>query len=800
MLVRTFRLTDKLSNATLKLLLFVSGFLLGRMAVLRHRMVATVVVVGATGLRIGQDATQQTQQLSQRLSRVTQRGAAAASERQEQLRQVMVQRAEERRLVRTGDLEAGKVVEDPMLVRNRSLSAFVVILLVVLIGFLLFEADAPPTARLSDSPGGGGIIPQMSVGDDDAPVIPTPTATSAPETGFVSDVGGTLIFSVRRSGQEDIWALPVGSSQPTRMTDSPEDDRHPAWSPDGERVAFTSRRDGHWNLYILDLAQGQTQQLTFTEGYVGAPAWSPDGAFLAFEGYDPDTENIDIFIISADGQEGPFPVTRSPFPDLEPAWAPNGREIAYVGWRNGNRDILVINLDGQPEAEALNLTDTPTIAESAPAWSPDGARVAYTANVDGVEGIYIQPLNQETPARLIGRGRMPTWNPFDGSSVFYTIPQARNAAIYLAQVDAFGVGANAIAFDGDIADLDWTATLHNLAGFEPQTPPLYVENITELPDGTVGLALLNNVEAPQPVLSDAVNDSFEAMRQRIIAKTGVDLLSNLESAYWEPERVPEPGQERLNWHYTGRAIALDRNLPLSGDPAPLAILREDTELGTAWRVMARVAESAQDGSLGEPLRALPWDFASRFEDDPEARTAGGRQMRNIPAGYYVDLTQLLRDFGWQRGLAARNWRAEYSGVRFWEFTKSDGLDWEAAMLEIYTPAELSAFLNQLDNPVPTPLPSPTATITDFDAPPGSPIPGDDVPPDATPLDINPPTALPSPTNTPPPGLPTATPTRTPPPGIPSATPQGERDPTVSFVTATPSPSIDGLQLPPTPDG
>ena len=51
----------------------------------------------------------------------------------------------------------------------------------------------------------------------------------------------------------------------------------PPCSPDGTRLAFASNRDGDWDLYWMDLATGEVTQLTDTPEYDAAPSWSPDG-------------------------------------------------------------------------------------------------------------------------------------------------------------------------------------------------------------------------------------------------------------------------------------------------------------------------------------------------------------------------------------------------------------------------------------------------------------------------------------------------------------------------------------------
>jgi hypothetical protein len=122
------------------------------------------------------------------------------------------------------------------------------------------------------------------------------------------------------------------------------------------------------------------------------------------------------------------------------------------------------------------------------------------------------------------------------------------------------------------------------------------------------------------------------------------------------------------------------------------------------------------------MRDLPWDFAARSGGDVQAYEEGGRLRAAVPSGYYVDLTRIFADFGWQPLPADRSWRYNFGGVQFWEAVKTDGLSWEDAMLEIYSTQDLQNFLT-----VPTALPTLTlAPPTATPAPTRTPTP---VPPD-----------------------------------------------------------------------
>src|SRR5262249_17346855 len=144
--------------------------------------------------------------------------------------------------------------------------------------------------------------------------------------------------------------------------------------------------------------------------------------------------------------------------------------------------------------------------------------------------------------------------------------------------------------------------------------PLYKEEIHTQSDKPPynRIAPLNGLLTPNMYLSDKVDDSFVALRQEIVKQAGFDFLGSIKETLWTVDRLPEPGKAGDGWPSAGRAFDFDRSLVFGNppQPAPIEVVREDNEVSTYWHVYLRVPEELQGGQLGEPLKELPWDFAS----------------------------------------------------------------------------------------------------------------------------------------------------------------------------------------------
>ena len=606
----------------------------------------------------------------------------------------VLQRTKERVILIWRWLRAPEGVGRPISLRPRDLRwllllALGYLLLLALLGVALFQATR---------------IPELVelVGHQPPPLVPLQSSSGPGPTPTALGSGGAIAFSLRQNGNTDIYALNQASRQLVRLTHHEADDRSPAWSPDGDYLAFASNRADNWDVYLLDLVSGALIRLTHQPGFDGNPSWSPDGRWLAFESYR--DGNLDVYVMETGGSEL-HAVTTDPAADYAPAWAHEGQALAFTSLREGSKDIFVRILD--EENQIVNVTQSPDVDEDKPSWSADGSRLAYVTGSQGQTSVEVaffdwQSLSADRArTEFFGTGDSPAWAP-DGESLVYAHIREGRSHLVAARLRGWALFHEVLSVEGLLGGLIWTNSPVSprviaraedvLAGRGGQQEPLsfYAEIVQPTPSEGNPFQLIElpsvMVQEGTPLLSDQVNDSFNALRRRVRDDAGWDYLAELESAWLPLSYDPPTGHSRRSWHLCGRAFSVNQE-PYEEHEPRIVLAREEKGTATYWRLFLRAAR--QDGSLGEPLRILPWDLNAR-EEGGRAEVNGGALMEEPPAGYYVDFTALAADYGWERVPSMWRWRYFWPDILWWEYRKTGDMTWWDAMLKVFGPEEVEA--------------------------------------------------------------------------------------------------------------
>ena len=137
--------------------------------------------------------------------------------------------------------------------------------------------------------------------------------------------------------------------------------------------------EGESGVYLITIDGKVIRKLSEGDDRVGDPGFSPDGKFVVFWANTADSgfDGGEIVVASVDGKGKPRRVTgmTDTVHDADPAWSPNGDQIAFRRRDQKNSDVYVIDADGKGEAKPL--ADDPDANEQDPSWSPSADQIAY---------------------------------------------------------------------------------------------------------------------------------------------------------------------------------------------------------------------------------------------------------------------------------------------------------------------------------------------------------------------------------------------------------------------------------------
>jgi TolB protein len=200
------------------------------------------------------------------------------------------------------------------------------------------------------SPDGKRIAFHRSASGTGLPIKPDPGAATTDSDIFVARVGALL---AEWDGEDDDEG-DESDDGPTNLTNSADFiDDDPNWSPDGQKIVYTRHgvNDNHVNsstaeIYVINAdGTGEPERLTDNVEEERGPAWSPDGTRIVFSCRrgGPDFE---ICVMNADGKDQ-VQLTSNSVPDLTASWSPDGQKILFHRFVAGQGlQLFVMNANG----------------------------------------------------------------------------------------------------------------------------------------------------------------------------------------------------------------------------------------------------------------------------------------------------------------------------------------------------------------------------------------------------------------------------------------------------------------------
>jgi Tol biopolymer transport system component len=260
-------------------------------------------------------------------------------------------------------------------------------------GFQNFNIE---TTEIYRAPATGGPL---------EPVVSTARRAVFP---FPSPDGRGLFYAANPDSVDlSLWWRDLASGLEARITTGIGDYSTPSVSADGQRLVGTLL-DTRYSLQQARVRfDAPTTLERLTDGHSGDldPAWSPDGRHLAFSSSRTGTRTL---WVAGSNLAQATPLTSGSAFDERPVYSPDGRQIAFVSDRGGRRGVWSIS----PEAGTLRLI-APADIVGAVSWSLDGRSLVFAAPVGDAPGLITLDVASGQASRVPtpSAANAPAWSP-----------------------------------------------------------------------------------------------------------------------------------------------------------------------------------------------------------------------------------------------------------------------------------------------------------------------------------------------------------------------------------------------------
>jgi len=186
----------------------------------------------------------------------------------------------------------------------------------------------------------------------------------------------------------DIYVLNLARGTNLRLTFDPGDDRFPAWSPDGNRIAWSSNRDGAFQIYQKLASGGGSEELLLKSDVLIAPTnWSADGRFILYVQGDRKT-GLDMWVLPLAGDRQPSLFWQTPFNEDGGSFSPDEHWIAYQSNDQGRYEAYVQTFPASGGKWQIS-----TNGGQQPHWRGDGKELFFSSADGKLMAIEVRPGN-----------------------------------------------------------------------------------------------------------------------------------------------------------------------------------------------------------------------------------------------------------------------------------------------------------------------------------------------------------------------------------------------------------------------
>ncbi|MDH5833480.1 winged helix-turn-helix domain-containing protein [Luteimonas kalidii] len=267
-------------------------------------------------------------------------------------------------------------------------AALVLAAIAAVAAWSLRAPPAPTAGAVPPSPANLEIHPLTSlVGRELEPAL----SPDGSRVAFIWDAGGTF----------DVYVKAIGSEALINLSDSPLDERHPTWMPDGRSLLF-ARSDAEGVAILRVSASGGGVTLALRDPAMRdlrGMSVSPDGSRIAYAARAAAGDPYRLHLAGLDGTRREVlsrPAAGS-LGDIDPRFSPDGRSIVFArGLNEVTKDLYRVPVDGG--APTRMTFDNRKI--NGLAWSATGDRILFTSTRSGLYALWSLDPDGGTPVQV----------------------------------------------------------------------------------------------------------------------------------------------------------------------------------------------------------------------------------------------------------------------------------------------------------------------------------------------------------------------------------------------------------------
>ena len=244
-------------------------------------------------------------------------------------------------------------------------------------------------------------------------------------TFCISSRGNRLVFNSNGNGGRDLFLLDLNSLRVAQITNTPQYETSPAFSPDGRLIVYSAGQpcDRADHLFLRDLDTNQVNQLTSADANDCSPTFSPDGGYIVFtrdEHYNWGglaaswSGGGSVWSINCDGS-GLRRLLPADVFAISPQLSPDGKTLLW--WDSQGVWLAPVDGSGSPP-RLVRMGGREAV------FSPTGNKIAFTQGQYSPDmKIYLIPADGDQPT-LVTKTNSGCFNPKfspDGKTIYYFV-------------------------------------------------------------------------------------------------------------------------------------------------------------------------------------------------------------------------------------------------------------------------------------------------------------------------------------------------------------------------------------------